>query len=66
MYPKKNNVLIVIDANPLTKHTIIRMGLDVKFKNWRMVYWNLLSIINVNINKSYKTKGYRSIARKNC
>ncbi len=65
MYRQKNNVLIVIDANPLTKHTIIRMGLDVKFKNWRIVYWNLLSIINVNINKSYKTKGYRSIARKN-
>ena len=65
MYYNKNNILIVLDANPLTKHTVIRMGLDVKFKNWKIVYWNLLNIINVNINKSYNTKGFRRIVRKN-
>ena len=49
----------------MTKHTVVRMGLDTKFKKWKIVYWNVLNIINKDIKKTYSLKGFRQVKRNN-
>ena len=45
---------------PLTQHTYERLGVNTTYKEWRIVYWNILPIINRKLDKIYSRKGYRS------
>ena len=60
---KKTNhskVLLIIVNQPLTRHTYGRLGVNTTYKEWKIVYWNILPIINRKLNKIYSRKGQRS------
>ena len=54
-----SKILLVLVAQPLTRHTFARLGVNTKYKGWKIVYWNLLSFVNKKLNKRYSSKGYR-------
>lgn len=47
------NLLLVLTVQPLTRHNFIRLGVNTKYKNWKIIYWNVLPLINLKIYKLF-------------
>ena len=60
-----NNTLLVITHQPLTKHNLTRLGVKTKYKDWNIVYWTILPLINKKIYKMFTREGSRYIKEKN-
>ena len=45
----KSNILLVLVHQPLTHHNFTRLGVNTKYKNWRIIYWSILPLINKKI-----------------
>lgn len=59
---KKTNhskILLIIINQPLTRHTYKRLGVNTTYKEWRIVYWNILPIISKKLDRIYSRKGSR-------
>ena len=56
---KHNKILLVMLNQPLTRHTYKRFGLNTSYKNWKIIYWNILPIINRKLDKIFSRKGHR-------
>ena len=59
------NTLLVITHQPLTKHNLIRLGVKTKYKDWNIIYWTILPLINKKIYKLFTREGSRYIKEKN-
>ncbi len=59
------NTLLVITHQPLTRHNLIRLGVKTKYKDWNIIYWTILPLINKEIYKMFTRKGSRYIKEKN-
>jgi hypothetical protein len=53
------NLLLVLTVQPLTRHNFIRLGVNTKYKNWKIIYWNVLPLINLKIYKLFTRAGSR-------
>ena len=55
----KSNILLVLVHQPLTHHNFTRLGVNTKYKNWRIIYWSILPLINKKIYLEFIKKGSR-------
>lgn len=61
----KQKVFLAVTIQPLTKHNFKRLGVGTKFKNWKLIYWNVLPLINLKVHKLFTRKGNRYLKKKN-
>ena len=62
---KKSKFLLVLLLQNLTEHYYKRYDVNSSVKGWKVVYWNILPLINKKLNKIYLKKGYRLKNQKN-
>ena len=60
-----SKVLLMIVHQPLTKHNFIRLGVNTKYKNWKIIYWSILPFINKKIYIDFTKEGSRHLKNKN-
>ena len=57
MYP--NKTLLVITNTPLTPHAYEVFGVNTTYKNWKIIYWNILPFVNKKLDKEYSRKAIK-------
>ncbi len=56
---KNNKILLVMVLQYPTKHIYKSLGVDTSYNGWKIMYWNLLPLLNKKLNKVYSKKGHR-------
>ena len=51
MYPEK--ILLIVLNTPFTVHTSKIFGFKTKYKGWRIIYWNILPLVNKKLDRIY-------------
>tara|TARA_B100001123_G_C15237455_1_gene997739 strand:- start:192 stop:1448 length:1257 start_codon:yes stop_codon:yes gene_type:complete len=65
---KKSNkfkILLIIIIQPLSKHLIKQYGVKTKYKNWKIIYWNILSFLKKENKSNFSRRGHRLKKHKN-
>ena len=61
----KKKILLVLTPQNLSSYLYKRLGVGIKFNKYQILYWNLLPLINKDLNKStlnkIKKKNYINI-----
>ena len=56
---KKTNstkILLLVINQPLTAHTYKRLGVNTIYKDWKIIYWNVLPFLNKKLGSAYFEK----------
>ena len=60
-----SKTLLVLTHQPLTKHNYVRLGVDTRYKGWKIIYWSVLPLLNKNLDRIHSQKGSRHKRNKN-
>ena len=63
MYP--NKTLLVITNTPLTPQAYESFGVNTTYKNWKIIYWNILPFVNKKLDQQYSNKAIKLRKDKN-
>ena len=50
-------ILLFVINQPLTPFTYKRLGVDTMYKDWKIIYWNVLPFLNKKLANVYLKKG---------
>ena len=56
---RNNKILLVLVMQHLTKNIYKNLGVGTSYNGWKLMYWNLLPLLNKKLDKAYSKKGQR-------